>query len=204
MPNVITKRVNGRERLRSAGPIGSSANRSAGNSDRMELIFSPPSARSNATSHSGVTTARQQESSRAAEIGEPGQHKGQYWSTPSSTQSAPQVTRHPMPVATLLEGRRLVRAARKLADRAPGVERAAGRRADRAWDVALQHCAPPRGGWVRDRHGRHQRLSVRMKRCGVEVVCGRKLDDLAKIHHRYARADVLDDREVVCNEDVGQ
>src|SRR5262249_15120480 len=109
-----------------------------------------------------------------------------------------------MPVATLLEGRRLVRAVWKLANRAPGVERATGRRADRAWDVALQHGAPPRGRWVRDRHGRHQRLSVRMKRCGVEVACGRNLNDLAEIHHRYARADVLDDREVVRNEDVGQ
>src|SRR5262249_56936597 len=59
---------------------------------------------------------------------------------------AAQVTRHPMPVAASLEHWRLLRAQRKLADWTPGVERAAGRRPNRARRVALQHGAPTLDG----------------------------------------------------------
>ena len=43
-----------------------------------------------------------------------------------------------------------------------------------------------------------------MQRVLVELVGGRKLDDLAQIHHRDAVADVAHDREVVGDEQVGQ
>src|SRR5262249_36477966 len=109
-----------------------------------------------------------------------------------------------MPVARWLETWRLLRAQRKLADWTPGVERAAGRRPNRARRVALQHGAPTLDGRVGDRHRRHQCLGVGMQRCGIKIARSGDLDDLAEIHHRDAGADVLDDREVVGDKDVGQ
>jgi hypothetical protein len=41
-------------------------------------------------------------------------------------------------------------------------------------------------------------------RVAIEIEARRHLDDLSQIHHRDAVADVLDDRQVVRNEQVGQ
>ena len=57
---------------------------------------------------------------------------------------------------------------------------------------------------IGDRHGREQRLGVRVDRPLVELLRRRELDDLAEVHHRDAVGDVADDAEVVGDEDVGQ
>jgi hypothetical protein len=82
------------------------------------------------------------------------------------------------------------------------VEVAPGRRADRARDVALQQDALALDLGVGDRHRGEQRLGVGVARVRVEVLRGRDLDDLAEVHHGDARADVLDDRQVVGDEQV--
>src|SRR5215207_2305437 len=84
------------------------------------------------------------------------------------------------------------------------METAAGWRPDRARHVALEADALPLHGRVRDRHRREQRLGIGVLRHRVEVACARDLDDRAEIHHRHPRADVLDDRQVVRDEDVGE
>src|SRR5215470_1172101 len=109
-----------------------------------------------------------------------------------------------MRVAALLEDGRLPCANRKLADWTSGVELAAGRRPNRARHFTLQHGVPAFDVRVRDRHRRQQRLGVRMQRRSVEVACCSDLDDLAEIHHGYASAYLLDHREIVGNEDVGE
>lgn len=39
---------------------------------------------------------------------------------------------------------------------------------------------------------------------GVEIARLRHFHDLAQVHHRYAIRDVLNDREVMCDEYVGE
>ena len=56
----------------------------------------------------------------------------------------------------------------------------------------------------RPRDGRQQRVRVRVTRRAVQVLDLGHLDDLAEVHHRDAVADVLHDREVVGDEEVGQ
>ena len=86
------------------------------------------------------------------------------------------------------------------------VEAAAGRRLDRARHVARKDDAraPDRRVGVGHRHGRQQRFGVGMLRIGKQRAARRELDDAAEIHHRDAMADVLDDREVVRDEEIGQ
>ena len=90
--------------------------------------------------------------------------------------------------------------------RAARVEVAARRRVDRARHVAAEDdpLAPLLDHRVRNRHGGEQRLGVRVQRLIVEIVAGRHLHDLAEVHHGDAVGDVLDDREVVGDEQVGQ
>src|SRR5206468_7834808 len=45
---------------------------------------------------------------------------------------------------------------------------------------------------------------VRMPRLGEERALLGELYDLAEIHYRHARGDVLHHREIVCDEDVGE
>ena len=86
---------------------------------------------------------------------------------------------------------------------AAGVEVAAARGIDRARDVAGQdHALAPLDVRVRDRHGREQRLAVRMQRRGEQRALVGQLDDPPEIHHRDPVADVLDDRDVVGDEQV--
>ena len=55
-----------------------------------------------------------------------------------------------------------------------------------------------------DRHGREQRLRVRVHRRVVDLVARPDLDDLAEVHDGDAVGDVADDREVVRDEEVRQ
>ncbi len=52
------------------------------------------------------------------------------------------------------------------------------------------------------RHGRQQRLRVRMVRLTVERLPVRNLDHLAQVHNGNTIGDVLHDREVVSNEEI--
>ena len=57
---------------------------------------------------------------------------------------------------------------------------------------------------VRHRNGRQQRHRVRMQWLLVQVAARREFGDLAEVHDRHAVADVLHDRQVVRDEQVGQ
>ena len=94
--------------------------------------------------------------------------------------------------------------AEAVAQPAAGVEAAARRRVGRRGDVALEHeplLADPRVGVG---HGRQEGDRVRVAGLGVELVDGGQLDQPAQVHHPDPVADVLDDREVVGDEQVGQ
>src|SRR5207302_1392904 len=56
----------------------------------------------------------------------------------------------------------------------------------------------------RNRNGRQQCLGVRHQRLAIEVVARRQLDDPAQVHHRDTVGDVLDDREIVGDEEIGK
>ena len=56
----------------------------------------------------------------------------------------------------------------------------------------------------RDRDRREQRLRIWMERVFVERAAIGELHDLAEVHHRDARRDVLDDREIVRDEEIRQ
>src|SRR5215213_6678616 len=83
----------------------------------------------------------------------------------------------------------------------PGVEAATAGRVDRARYVALQDDRVANGAGLRHRHGRQQRLGVRMPRRGEDLLPWRHLDDLAEIHHGNAVRHMLDDCEVVADEE---
>ena len=52
--------------------------------------------------------------------------------------------------------------------------------------------------------GRKQRLGIGMTRAGIEGALGGDFDELAEIHHSDAVADMLHDREVVGDEQIGE
>src|SRR5260221_275814 len=87
---------------------------------------------------------------------------------------------------------------------APRVEAAAGRRVHRGRHVAGKNdpLALALDGRIGDRHGRKERLRIRVKRVLVEVDAVAELDDLAEVHDRDAVADVANDRQVVSDEEV--
>src|SRR5437764_2832333 len=84
------------------------------------------------------------------------------------------------------------------------MKNAAGRRTRGRWNVALQNDSLLSRLRVGHRHGRKQRLGVWHQRLTIEIVRRRQLHDLAQIHHRHAVGDVLDDRQVVRDEHVGE
>ncbi len=86
------------------------------------------------------------------------------------------------------------------------VEGAARRRPRRIGDLARKadaRAGPPQAG-IGHRHGGEQRLGVGVLRIGEERRRRRFLDDAADIHHRDPVRDVLDDREVVRDEEIGE
>src|SRR5262245_57897300 len=86
---------------------------------------------------------------------------------------------------------------------APGMEAAAGGRIEGRRHVALQDDARPLAVGIGHRNSGEQRLRVGVERPLVEILAPRRLHDLPKVHDRDAVADVLDDREVVRDEQVG-
>ena len=56
---------------------------------------------------------------------------------------------------------------------------------------------------IRDRHGREQRVRVRMEWCRVEHLPRRRLHDVAEVHDRDAVRDLTNDREIMGDEQVG-
>ena len=84
------------------------------------------------------------------------------------------------------------------------MEDAAAWRRSRRWNVAAEDDALALRIGIGDRHRREQRLGVRHQRLGVERRAGRRLHDAAEIHHGDAVGDMLDDRKVVRDEEVGE
>ena len=83
-------------------------------------------------------------------------------------------------------------------------EHAAGRRIDRARNIAAEHDAPALAVGIRDGNGRQQRLGVGMLRAADELLRRRVLHDAAEIHDDDAVGDVFDDGEIVGDEEVGE
>jgi hypothetical protein len=94
--------------------------------------------------------------------------------------------------------------AARLGVRAAGVETAAGRRIERARNVALQRdtLGAQGGGGLGNR--RQQRMGVGMQRSGVDGLFVGDLDQLTELHHRHAVADVLYDGKIMGNEQIGE
>src|SRR5712692_2961952 len=90
------------------------------------------------------------------------------------------------------------------ADGAARVEAAPRRRLDRARHVALEQDALALDRGVGDRHRGQERLGVGMLRVVVELLGRRDLHDLAQVHDRHARRDVLHHGQVVGDEQVRQ
>src|SRR6267143_6316057 len=99
----------------------------------------------------------------------------------------------------------LLRAVR-LCARAAGTEPAARGWIHRRRDVALQDYPFTRAldERIGDRDGRKERACIRVARTPVELLAGRNLHDLAQVHDRDAVGDVLHDREVMSDEQVGE
>ena len=91
-----------------------------------------------------------------------------------------------------------------LRDRAARVETAAGRRIQRRRRVASEDDALAGLLDIRigNRHGRQQRLRVRMVRLAVERLPVRNLDHLTQIHNGNAIGDVLHDGQVVGDKQI--
>src|ERR687894_515521 len=100
----------------------------------------------------------------------------------------------------------LVLHAVRLRARAAGVEGASLRRVRRGGDVAREDYAAalPLLLGVGDGDGREERVSVGVARLAVEPPAVRDLHYLAEVHHRHPVRDVLDHREGVGDEDVGE
>src|SRR4029077_11525141 len=94
----------------------------------------------------------------------------------------------------------------RLRARAAGSKPAARRWIHRRGDVALQENTLTRalderiGDWNR----RKKRARVRMARAAVELMTGCDFHDLAQVHDRDPVGDVLHDREIVRDEEVGE
>src|SRR5450759_5132478 len=112
------------------------------------------------------------------------------------------------PRSQVAELRRLGNAAfgvpQSLAQPAPGVEAAAGRRVGRGWDVALQDDPLLAVARVRIRDRRQQGDGVRVARMSVDLIDGGQLRHHAQVHDPDPVADVLDDGQVVGDEEIGQ
>src|SRR5262245_50364748 len=121
----------------------------------------------------------------------------------ASRNAGPNLAGHPVVRRDLLE-HLFVRRARRNAKGTPGVEAAPRRRVDRARHVTLEQDPLALHGRIGNRHRRQERLGIRMARVGVELLRRRDLDDLAQVHHCHARRDVLDDREIVRDEEIGE
>jgi hypothetical protein len=100
--------------------------------------------------------------------------------------------------------RRFLDAAARLGVGAARVEATASGRIDRARHITRENDTPTRRVGIGQRHGREKRLRVGMERRREEGLAIGQLDDLAQIHHGDAVTDVLDDREIMRDEEIGE
>ena len=84
------------------------------------------------------------------------------------------------------------------------MEAAAGRRIERARDLALQNDPCTLGVRLGQRDRRQQCAAVGVAGLGEQRIRLGRLDDLAEIHHRDMVGDVLDHGKVVRHEDIGE
>ena len=87
--------------------------------------------------------------------------------------------------------------------RATGMKTAAGRRMDRAGNVALKNGALLLPVGIGDGNRRKQSARVRMLCVPIDRIALGDLDDLAEVHDRYSMTDVLDHPEIMRNEKIG-
>src|SRR5258706_3108342 len=106
-------------------------------------------------------------------------------------------------MAALRGERRLLDGATLTRIRTARAEAATRRRVDSARHITLKHDARAARGGFGDRDRGEKRLRIRVPRPREELALVGELDDLAEIHHGDARCDVLHDREVVGDEEVG-
>ena len=84
------------------------------------------------------------------------------------------------------------------------MERAAWRDTLRVRGVAWQHDALAPLFRVNHRHCRDEGLRLGMQGCAEHLVGSAMFHNVAEIHHRHFIADMLDNREIMRNENVGE
>src|SRR6266567_7642067 len=107
-------------------------------------------------------------------------------------------------VSAVSDQRRILLGAAGSRVRTAGPEPATRWRIGRARHIALEDDALAACGGLRHRDGRQQRLRVRVPGAGEQAALVGVFDDPAQIHDRDARGDVLDHREIVSDEHVGE
>ena len=103
-----------------------------------------------------------------------------------------------------VSGLRLVDAAYVDGQRATRVELAARWRRECAADFTTDHADRQRHVGVGPQHRREQRTRVRMARLAEDFDGRPLLDHVAEVHHAHRVGEVLDQRQVVRNQQIGQ
>jgi hypothetical protein len=109
-----------------------------------------------------------------------------------------------MTVPDLLQFGPLDTAKRHLPDGTARMEWTARRRVNRARYFPLKQNASTLYPRIGNRHCGEQRLGVWVERVGVELSSRGDLDHASQVHDCYSVADMLDYRQVVCDENVSQ
>ena len=99
---------------------------------------------------------------------------------------------------------RLERGAYLCRIRASSAEAASGGWVDRTWYVTLKHHALATVIYVYIKHGRKQRLRVRMQGVFVDFVSRTALHNLSEIHYCHMVAYALDDCKVVGDKQISK
>ena len=84
------------------------------------------------------------------------------------------------------------------------VELTSGRWIDRARDISLQRNHLPLVCQIRCRYSAHQCKRIRVPWIGIQVSRRSKLDNVSEIHDGHTVGDILDDRQVMSYEQIGQ
>ncbi len=108
-----------------------------------------------------------------------------------------------MPCSTFCQCRRSL-SAHILHIRTSGVKMAAGRRIGRIRQIALQDNPFLSLRRIRNRDSRQKRFRVGVARVCKQLVALCQLHDFAQVHDRDPVADMLDGRQAVGDENVGQ
>src|SRR3954449_3190830 len=91
----------------------------------------------------------------------------------------------------------------RFSNRASQVEMATRRPMDGARNLARDFDAPSPEGRIEDWYGRLQRSRIGVQRRLKQIALVRQFDDPAEIHHGDSMADVLNNRKVMSNEQIG-